>query len=75
MDDSLRSPDRRTFLKTAAAGFATLTLFRNSKGEMINLLDGEPYPELVEVTIPQLQATKIDVSTGVMTGSCGATRT
>src|SRR4051794_7102363 len=47
---------RRQFLKTAGAGFAAVTLFRNAKGEVINLMDGDPHPELVEITIPQLQA-------------------
>ena len=39
------------------AGLATIALFRNAKGEMVvNFADGDPYPELVEVTISQLQA-------------------
>ncbi|MEP7214186.1 MAG: amidase [Acidobacteriota bacterium] len=50
------SNTRRDFLKTAAAGFATLTLFTNSKSEMIEFAPVEPFPELVEITIPQLQA-------------------
>lgn len=48
--------NRREFLRTAAAGLATVTLFRNTKGEMFNLVDGEPHSELIEITIPQLQA-------------------
>ncbi|MEQ1921833.1 MAG: amidase [Pyrinomonadaceae bacterium] len=45
--------NRREFLKTGAAGLATLALFGNVKGKVV---DADPYPELVEVTIPQLQA-------------------
>ena len=48
--------NRREFLKTAAAGFAAVNLLRNVNGEMIHLADGDPHPELVEITIPQLQA-------------------
>lgn len=48
--------NRREFLKAGAAGLATITLFRNAMGEVTINPDGEPYPELVEVTIPQLQA-------------------
>ena len=35
---------------------ATITLFRNAKGEMITLPDSQPFPELAEVTIGDLQA-------------------
>ncbi len=49
-------PTRREFLKTGAAGLATITLFRNSRGEMIEFSDGDTFPELVEVTISELQA-------------------
>jgi amidase len=53
----MNKKNRREFLKTSAAGLAALTLFRNAKGEMIySAVDGEPYPELVEVTINDLQA-------------------
>src|SRR5687768_12604876 len=48
--------DRREFLKKAAAGLSTLTLFANARGEMAVLMDGDTFPELIEVTIPQLQA-------------------
>src|SRR5258706_8078985 len=52
-----KSQNRREFLKTGAAGLATIALFRNSKGEiMTSFVDGDPFPELVEITIPQLQA-------------------
>src|SRR5947207_7293619 len=47
--------NRREFIKAGAAGLATVALFRNSKGA-IEFIDGDPFPELVEVTIPQLQA-------------------
>ena len=48
--------NRREFLKTGAAGLATIALFRNAKGELIMMNDGGPFPELVEVTISDLQA-------------------
>ena len=48
--------NRRDFIKTGAAGFVTIALFRNAKGEMIVFPVGNPYPELVEVTITDLQA-------------------
>ncbi len=51
-----KSQNRREFIKTGAAGLATIALFGNSKGEIINFIDGDPFPELVEVTISQLQA-------------------
>jgi amidase len=47
---------RREFLMTASAGLATITLLRNSKGEMANFIEGDPFPELVEATIGELQA-------------------
>jgi amidase len=47
---------RREFLKTGAAGLAAAAFFSNSKGEMIFVSEGEPYPELVEVTIIDLQS-------------------
>jgi len=48
---------RREFLKTGAAGLATIALFRNTKGEMTTFTDNsQPFPELTEVTITSLQA-------------------
>ena len=47
---------RREFIKTGAAGLAAIALFQNAKGEMTFLPEGEPFPELVEVTIAELQA-------------------
>ena len=47
--------NRREFIKTGAAGLATITLLGNSKADAM-FVDGDPFPELVEVTIPQLQA-------------------
>jgi len=47
---------RREFLKTGAAGLAAITLFRDAKGEMKLFADGDPYPELVEETISNLQS-------------------
>ena len=51
-----KNVNRREFLKTGAAGLAAMTLFRNAKGEIVILAEGDPFPELVEVTIAQLQA-------------------
>jgi amidase len=51
-----KNQNRRDFIKTGAAGFVTIALFRNAKGEMTVFPDGNPYPELVEVTITELQA-------------------
>src|SRR5437868_2294114 len=51
-----KNQNRREFLKTGAAGLAMIAFFRNAKGEMTMMLEGDPYPELVEVSIPQLQA-------------------
>lgn len=53
---SKKSQNRREFLKSGAAGLAAIALFRNAKGETTGFADGNPFPELVEVTIPQLQA-------------------
>ena len=50
------SKTRREFLKAGAAGLAAITLFRNARGEIVNFRDGEPFPELVEVTITELQS-------------------
>ena len=49
-----KNQNRREFIKTSAAGLAAIALFRNAKGE-ITIGDGEPFPELVEITIPALQ--------------------
>ncbi len=43
-------------MKTGAAGLTAIALFGNVRGNGANIVDGDPYPELVEVTIPQLQA-------------------
>lgn len=53
---SVNSRSRRDFLKAGAAGLAAIALFGNAKGEMIIFADGDPYPELVEATIADLQA-------------------
>jgi amidase len=51
-----KTQNRREFLLTGAAGLATLGLFRNAKGDFFCALpDGDPFPELVEVTITDLQ--------------------
>src|SRR6266700_1186207 len=51
-----KQQNRREFLKTGAAGLAAITLLRNVKGEILHFADGDPFPELVEVTIGDLQA-------------------
>lgn len=51
----MTNKNRREFLKTGAAGLAAMTLFRNAKGEIVFLAEGDPFPELVEVTIAELQ--------------------
>jgi amidase len=53
---SKSEPNRRDFLKAGTAGLATLTLFRNTMSEIVSVADGDVFPELVEITIPQLQA-------------------
>ena len=55
-NNGTKKTSRRDFVKTAAAGFAAMALFRNAKGEITMMPDGDPYPELVEVTISDLQA-------------------
>ena len=50
-----KKQNRREFIKTGAAGLAAFTLLGNTKVEAF-FVDGDPFPELVEVTIPQLQA-------------------
>ena len=56
-NSGLRKTSRREFAKSAgAAGLAAIALFRSSKGEMTGFIDGDPFPELVEVTIGELQA-------------------
>jgi len=53
---SKKEQNRREFLKTGAAGLATIALFRNARGEMTTVApDTEPFPELVETTIAGLQ--------------------
>ncbi len=52
----MKNTNRREFLKTGAASLAAIAFFRNANGEIVNLAAGEPFPELVEVTISQLQA-------------------
>lgn len=52
-----KSHDRREFLKAGAAGLTAITLFRSAKGEIVtNFASADPFPELVEVTISDLQA-------------------
>lgn len=53
---AMKIKNRREFLKTGAAGLATVALFRTSKGKITGPAESEPFPELVEVTIGELQA-------------------
>ena len=48
-----KKQNRREFLKSSTAGLAALTIFGNAKGMSPA---HEPFPELVEITISQLQA-------------------
>jgi amidase len=50
-----KDQNRREFIKAGTAGLATITLLGNSKVDAM-FVDGEPFPELIEITIPQLQA-------------------
>jgi len=53
----MNTKNRREFLRTGAASLAAIALFRNAKGEIVNsFADAGPFPELVEVTISDLQA-------------------
>ncbi len=47
--------NRREFLKTGAAGLATIGLFRHAQADIAGFPSADPFPELVEVTIAQLQ--------------------
>lgn len=51
-----KDQNRREFLKAGAAGLAAIALFRNADGEVMAVSAGDPFPELVEVTIAELQA-------------------
>ena len=55
-DKCNKKTSRRDFVKTTAAGLAAIALFRNAKGEIVTFADSDPFPELVEVTIRELQA-------------------
>src|SRR3954451_9697372 len=48
--------NRREFIKAGAAGFAAIALFGIMNGEASPVFEGDPYPELVEATIGDLQA-------------------
>ena len=48
--------NRREFLISGLAGFAAIAAFRNVRGEIIPIVKSEPFPELVEVTIADLQS-------------------
>jgi amidase len=51
----MRKQNRREFLKSTAGGLATIAFTKNANA-MTTTTDPEPFPELVEITIPQLQA-------------------
>lgn len=51
-----KDQDRREFIKASAAGLATIALFGNTKGTVAAFADADPFPELIEITIQQLQA-------------------
>jgi amidase len=53
---SKKKTDRREFIKTGAAGLASIALFKNAKGEMTTAVPSEPFTELVEATITELDA-------------------
>ena len=53
---SQKKQNRREFLKAGAAGLAAIGLFQNLRGEMTLINADEPFPELVEATIADLQA-------------------
>lgn len=52
----MKNHDRREFLKVGATGLAGIALIGTARGEMTRYADGDPFPELVEVTITDLQA-------------------
>lgn len=51
-----KDQDRREFLKIGAAGLAGFALFKNAMGNTTAIANADPFPELVEATIEQLQA-------------------
>lgn len=51
-----KGPARREFLKTGAAALAAMALTSDADGGLLSFANGDPYPELVEITILQLQA-------------------
>lgn len=51
----MKSQDRREFIKTGAAGLATIALIGNVRGGMTGFADSDPFPELIEATITDLQ--------------------
>jgi amidase len=55
---------RREFLKTTATGLAAAALLGTVKGETMKEFDGDPHPELVEVSITSLQS---QLSAGLLT--------
>jgi amidase len=51
-----KKPNRRDFLKAGAAGLASISIFGKEFGVIAGSNDIEPYPELVEATILDLQS-------------------
>src|SRR5688572_12145318 len=52
---SKKSHNRREFITTGAAGLAGITLFMNAKGGAAAIGGNDPFPELIEATISDLQ--------------------
>ncbi len=53
---SKKDQNRREFIKSGAAGLAAITMFRSTYGNVAGFAARDPFPELVEVTISELQA-------------------
>ena len=51
---STKMNERREFLKAGAAGVAALVMYGRSFGNFLGPLEGDPHPELVEITIEGL---------------------
>lgn len=50
------SKTRREFLKTGAAGLAAMALLAGDKAALATTVPNEPFPELIEATVADLQA-------------------
>src|SRR5215207_5756801 len=56
MNMTKRSQDRREFLKAGAASVAGVAILRNLRGAPVAAAYEDPFPELIEITIGELQA-------------------